>query len=197
MIKNLFIVVIIIYISSCVTTKEFKDNNYYDSEYPLKVKFPENFEIRTDIAKSDVRVFAMEKGHGKFRRFKAPTFEIKVIPIEKDFEQFIEDSESKLHFEPGYWQYEKTHEFNVKTKKHNTKLVYFDSKSKPMSIDSFHLHAAKNHGINAYIDLDDYYIVILYISNYRWYNEKHFNSVMRSLDFLKVEKDSADQSKLN
>ena len=174
---------ICIILFSCSSKQLIKNNLFIDNEYPVKVKIPENYTEGSGSEMENVRVWVYKKGYEDYFLFKPPSVYIKVIPKDTEFDEFIKESESNFYRYPGYWQYEQTHEFYSKIKNNRAKLIYFDSKSRPPSVNTSSTITYSNCGINAYIELENIIVVISYISFYRWYNEKDFESFKKGIEF--------------
>lgn len=178
--NSILIILLISFLISCTSIRSGKieNNTYIDFDYPIQINFPDFQEIFVRYADSNFRVAS----GGTISR---PVYKLLAFPKNTTFKEFIKSQESGRISHELYWEYQELTRVDRIIQNLLAKLIYFTSKtaitiSGPGSYDVKH---AKRYGINAYLELEDYYIVLEYITYAKFFDEEEFINVLRSVEF--------------
>lgn len=161
----------------CATSGKIIDTNYTDASYPFSISFPKYFELTPYSKDSKIRLLAQEKkiDHKRTRISLPlrPVYTITIRPNEMIFSDFIKKERENYYQIDFCFNLNITNEIDSKVGVNDAHLIYFTSVTSSDRLN--------NKGIIAFINYDQYYIKVEYISNISWYDENQFVDVIKNI----------------
>lgn len=177
-------VLLLLIFIGCATSGSINKTQFIDAKYPLKVTFPDKYELSSTGKNSTERVSAVYYEReldvvGGLILLK-PVFVVSLFDNNKPFNEFISDNKERF-FEPRYYfKYNVESTKDVTGKGYPIHLIYFTS-SVASAGDGFISIKGNNIGITGFINLNKYYIKIEYIANSSKFKQADFDFVLDNI----------------